>query len=94
MHKLVYKLTIPALLSICFIIFTAIIAQSDYSLTPFGRFCFLFNAIPSDIGFLRADNWIFYIYYLLLFILLTLVFWWIGHLIRLFFDKIYINRLK
>lgn len=94
MQKLLYKLILPALLSICFIVITAIVSQSNYSTTPIGRFCFLFNAIPSDIGFLGNGSWIIALYYPLLFIVLTILSWWTGHLIKLLFDKLYTNRLK
>lgn len=94
MQKLLYKLIVPALLSICFIVLTAVICQSDYSLTSIGRFCFLFNVIPSDIGFLGDDSWIIALYYSLLFIVLTFLFWWIGHFIKLSADRFNMNRLK
>ena len=94
MQKSLYKLIVPALLSTCFIDFTAIISQGSYSLTSFGRFCFLFNVIPSDVGFLSGGKWIFCIYYPLLFIILTLLFWWVGHLIQLYIDKLNVNQTK
>jgi hypothetical protein len=94
MRKLLYELTIPALLSICFIVITAIVSQSDKSITPIGQFCFLFNAIPADIGFLGDDSWIISLYYSLLFIALALLFWWIGNLTKLLLERSNTNRLK
>ena len=88
MQKLAYKLIVPALLSISLIVFTAIISQGADSLTPFGRICFLFHAIPSDIGFLDGA-WVSWVYYPLLFVLLTFLFFGIGHFIGGLISKYY-----
>jgi len=84
MKDRVAKLIIPALLSICFILFTAIVSQSDYSLTSFGRFCFVFHTIPSDDGFLNGEDFLIVLYYVVFWVMLTLLFAWIGHLVRRF----------
>jgi hypothetical protein len=88
----VYKLIAPALLSVCFIVFTAIVSQGSGSLSLFGQFCFLFHTIPSDIGFLSGNDLIFWVYYPLLFVLLTLSFAWIGYLAKRLKSKYYYNR--
>jgi len=81
MYQRLKKLIAPALLALCFIILTAIISQSDYSLSAFGRFCFLFHTIPFQIGFSNNGELYFvWIYYPILWLLLTLLFAWIGHL--------------
>lgn len=84
MYPRLKKLVAPALLAVCFIIITAIVSQSEYSLTPVGRFCFLFHTIPFQIGFSDTGELYFvWIYYPILWLLLTLLFSWIGHLSRM-----------
>jgi len=83
MYARLRKLVAPALLALCFIILTAIISQTGYSLSAFGRFCFLFHTIPFQIGFSDADIYFVWIYYPILWLLLALVFSWIGHLSRM-----------
>ena len=92
--KIIDQLIFPGLLATCFIVFTVIISQNDNSRNSFDYFCFLFNAIPSDVGFLPGGEWIFFVYYLFLFVLLTLFFGWTKHLIKLLANKYYITRLK
>jgi len=84
MYPRLKKLVAPALLALCFIIITAIVSQSEYSVTDFGRFCFLFHTIPFQIGFSDAGEIYFvWIYYPILWLVLTLLFSWIGHLARM-----------
>jgi|GEM_PF-5349520 len=83
MYSRLRKLVAPALLALCFIVLTAIVSQSEYSLSPAGRFCFLFHTIPFQVGFADADMYFVFIYYPMLWLVLTLLFAWAGHLIRM-----------
>ena len=83
MYPRLKKLVAPALLALCLIISTAIVSQSEYSITPIGRLCFLFHTIPFQVGFADADIYFVWIYYPVLWLLLTLLFAWMGHLARM-----------
>lgn len=89
MYPRLKKLIAPVLLALCFIIITAIVSQSEYSVTGFGRFCFLFHTIPFQIGFSDdGDIYFVWIYYPVLWLLLTLLFAWTGHLARMIRAKL------
>jgi uncharacterized membrane protein len=91
MYKRLNKLVAPALLALCFILLTAIVAQSDNSMSTFGRFCFMFHSVPYEIGFSGADTYFVWIYYPFLWVVLTVLFSWTGHLARLNYNQHFKN---
>ncbi len=88
MYPRLKKLIAPALLALCFIIITAIVSQSGYTLDSLGQFCFMFHIIPFEIGFSGGETYLIWIYYPILWLLLTLLFSWIGHLTRMIISSL------
>jgi len=84
MRKRLNQLILPALIAIIFIVSTAIVSQSMLSLTPFGRFCFAFHAVPFGIGFSGNDEWLMWLYYLVLWFVLTALVFGLIKIIRMF----------
>lgn len=72
-RKLLKRIILPAILALIFIVSTAIVAQSSLSLSPFGRFCFFFHTIPFNDGFSGANVTYMWIYYLVLWLILTYI---------------------
>jgi len=84
-RKLLKGIILPALLALIFIVLTAIVAQSALSLSSFGRFCFFFHTIPFGVGFSGSGAMFMWIYYLVLWLVLTYIFLALKFLIRRFF---------
>jgi len=86
MLKRLKVLILPAILSVVFIIATALVSVSNvFMLTGFGQFCFMFHLYPFGIGFSGGDTSKVVIYYLLLWLVLTILFLGLIYLIKLIF---------
>jgi len=83
--KMLKRIVPPATLALIFIVSTAIVAQSSLSLSSFGRFCFFFHTIPFGVGFSGGSSMFMWIYYLVLWLVLTYIFLGISVAIRLIF---------
>lgn len=80
--KRLKELAIPALLSLIFIVLTGLIGGDTIPIPFLQQFCFMFHLIPFGIGFAGGDTYQIILYYLVLWLVLSLLFLGIKHLIR------------
>ncbi len=83
--KLIKELMFPAVLSLAFIILTAVIGSGEYFGGALQQLCFMFHVIPFGIGFSGGENYLSVIYYIVLWLALTFMFLGIRRLITLIF---------
>jgi hypothetical protein len=77
----------PAIFAIIFIFLTAYLSSSGYCPEFLFQFCFLFHVYPFGIGFSGGDTYLVLIYYIVLWIVLTILFLGMWRLITLIFKR-------
>jgi len=81
------ELLIPAISAIAFILITAYGSNGGFGVGWLSEFCFYFHLIPFGIGFSGGGGIIILVYYLVLWLMLTILFIGLGRLYVLIFKR-------